>query len=193
MRLHFGSAITLAILLAACGSTSSPAPGGALEPAAPAPAPVVEETPAEEAAPDPFEQFGDTLDKANVMPVEFTEIVAAPEAFRGKEVITNGTVRASCQKRGCWMEVRPDADRAGDSVTVRFKDYGFFMPLDAQGSQVTFQAFVRVTKLSKAQVDEMEAEGGTVVKNADGTATSIELTASGVEMRGRKVTTTKKK
>lgn len=117
---------------------------------------------------------------------EFADVVATPAKYDGKEIVTNGTVRASCQKRGCWMEVRPDADRAGSSVTVRFKDYGFFMPLDSQGARVRFQATVEVTILTKGEVAEMESEGGTVDKLPDGSARAILLVASGVEMRGRK-------
>lgn len=116
-------------------------------------------------------------------------IVANADAFDGREVVTNGTVRANCTKRGCWMEVRPDAARDGAGLTVRFKDYGFFVPLDSRGARVKMQAKVAVTVLTKGQVLELEAEGGTVTgKRPDGSAKVTELTASGVEMRGRKKT-----
>ena len=177
--------IVASALLVACG-TSDPTPRANTQPVAPPveSEPVAEEEPAP--APDPFEQFGDPL-STKIATVDFAEIVAAPETFDGKEIITNGTVRASCQKRGCWMEVRPDAERAGASATVRFKDYGFFMPYDSQGARVRFQATVEVAILTKGEVLEMEAEGGTVGnKRPDGSASAILLVASGVEMRGRK-------
>ena len=35
-----------------------------------------------------------------------------------------GLVLSSCPKKGCWMEVKVELD----TILVRFKDYGFFVP-----------------------------------------------------------------
>ena len=35
-----------------------------------------------------------------------------------------GLVLSSCSKKGCWMEVKVELD----TILVRFKDYGFFVP-----------------------------------------------------------------
>ncbi|MBX3185365.1 MAG: DUF4920 domain-containing protein [Labilithrix sp.] len=163
---------------------SSPAPAPAQQAPGQEP-PATEEPPAEEPA-EPYELFGDPLD-TTLPKAGFAEIVADPAKFNRKEVLTSGTVRANCTKRGCWMEVRPDAERDGAGLTIRFKDYGFFVPLDSRGARVTMQAKVAVTVLTKGQVLELEAEGGTVTnKRPDGSAEVTELTAAGVEMRGRK-------
>jgi len=177
--------VALSTVLVACTTTVVPAPAPApAETPAAAPAAPVEEPAVEEPA-EPFEQFGEVL-STKVKSVEFADILAAPDTFDGQEVITHGTVRANCQKRGCWMEVRPDAVRDGSSATVRFLDYGFFMPLDSRGARVKFQGTIEVAVLTKGQVDEMEAEGGTVVdKRPDGSAKALLIIASGVEMRGR--------
>ena len=53
-----------------------------------------------------------------------------------------------CSKKGCWMKLP-----LNDSIQtmVRFKDYGFFMPLDSQGKEVIVEgkAFVKTTPVSE--------------------------------------------
>ncbi len=52
-----------------------------------------------------------------------------------------------CQKKGCWMNL----DLGNDETTfVKFKDYGFFMPLNAAGSEVIVngKAFVELTTIA---------------------------------------------
>lgn len=51
-----------------------------------------------------------------------------------------------CSKKGCWMKL-PVGEN--DEVMVRFKDYGFFMPLDSKGNQVIVEgkAFVKETSV----------------------------------------------
>lgn len=43
-----------------------------------------------------------------------------------------GTIKEVCSTKGCWMRL----DLGEDEVMVRFKDYGFFMPLNATGEVV---------------------------------------------------------
>jgi len=55
-----------------------------------------------------------------------------------------------CSKKGCWMKL----DLADGKLTmVRFKDYGFFMPLDANGRDVIVngKAFVQKTSVKELQ------------------------------------------
>lgn len=46
------------------------------------------------------------------------------------EFVVEGTIEECCQKKGCWMKV--DMGN-GESMRVSFKDYEFFVPLDAGG------------------------------------------------------------
>jgi hypothetical protein len=45
-------------------------------------------------------------------------------------------ISSVCQKKGCWMHVDLGNDK---SMMVRFKDYGFFVPKDAEGDEVLMQ------------------------------------------------------
>ena len=46
---------------------------------------------------------------------------------------TKGKISEVCSKKGCWMKLDMGE---GNIVRVTFKDYGFFMPLDASGEVV---------------------------------------------------------
>ena len=74
---------------------------------------------------DGWHAYGDaqTVDPVSV---EVTDL----EAWRGDEVMLEGWVGEVCAKKGCWMRMQDDL---GDSVLVRFKDYGFFVPRNARG------------------------------------------------------------
>ena len=54
-----------------------------------------------------------------------------------------------CSKKGCWMKL--PVGRGDATIMVRFKDYGFFMPLDAKGKEVIVEgkAFVKETSVDK--------------------------------------------
>ncbi len=119
--------------------------------------------------------------------VNFDTLVANPDSAAGRIVETRGVVRASCQARGCWMEVRSSLDASSQSMTVRFKDYSFFVPLDSRSADVRFQGQVQITRLTSSEVAHYESEGYTFSnKEADGSVTILEFTAIGVEMWRRK-------
>jgi len=59
-------------------------------------------------------------------------------------------IKEVCKKKGCWMKL--DLGN-GEESYVNFKDYGFFMPMNADGKEVIVngKAFVKV-----ATVDELQ-------------------------------------
>lgn len=58
-----------------------------------------------------------------------------------------GTIKEVCSKKGCWMTLDIGDDK---EVMVRFKDYGFFMPLNAEGEVVVNgKAFVKETSVEE--------------------------------------------
>ena len=132
-----------------------------------------------------IELFGAPLAE-NIEFVLFEDLIADPFTYADRTIQTEGTVRQNCQKRGCWMEIRSLTDPTSEGVTVRFLDYGFFVPLDSRGSSARIEGITEVQTLSADQVEELIAEGydpGIVAE--DGTATLINFTASGVLMWDR--------
>ncbi len=71
--------------------------------------------------------------------------LATSEKFDAK---VKGKIDAVCQAKGCWMNLVNDE---GNEVFVKFKDYGFFMPLDCAGKEVVLEgyAFKEVTSVDE--------------------------------------------
>ncbi|MEM9687808.1 MAG: DUF4920 domain-containing protein [Bacteroidota bacterium] len=61
-----------------------------------------------------------------------------------------GEINEVCQKKGCWMTIDLDKEQ---TVMVRFKDYGFFVPMNAGAHEtiVEGKAFVRETSVEELQ------------------------------------------
>lgn len=69
----------------------------------------------------------------------------------GDTLVTKVTAKINevCSTKGCWMRLDLENDK---EVMVRFKDYGFFMPLNATG-EVIVNGKAFVTEIS---VDELK-------------------------------------
>lgn len=58
-----------------------------------------------------------------------------------------GKIKEVCSVKGCWMTLDLDGEH---QVMVKFKDYGFFMPLNAEGEVViNGKAFVTETSVDE--------------------------------------------
>ena len=62
-----------------------------------------------------------------------------------------------CQKKGCWMNVDLGD---GKQMMVRFKDYGFFVPLDAGGRTVVMEGVAFREVLSVDMLRHYAEDGG---------------------------------
>lgn len=97
-----------------------------------------------EAAPENFKSFGDSIAAEGAITKE--ELFAKFENLKEGDTVEvkfRSEIKEVCQKKGCWMNM----DLSNDKNTfVRFKDYGFFMPLNAAGSEaiVNGKAFISV-------------------------------------------------
>jgi hypothetical protein len=59
--------------------------------------------------------------------VNLAEIYASPDQYKDKEIRVEGSIKEVCQHKGCWLKLTDGTKE----LTVRFKDYGFFIPKDA--------------------------------------------------------------
>lgn len=75
--------------------------------------------------------FGDSISTEGA--IDANELA---EKLKGKDSIViklTGKIEEVCQKKGCWMNMDIGNQQ---SMRVRFKDYGFFVPKDAAGKTV---------------------------------------------------------
>lgn len=114
--------------------------------------------------------------------VSLAKIMEKPAEFTGKMVVVEGVIVRSCKMEGCWMELAPTAD--AKSVRVKFKDHGFFIPLQSAGFKAKAEGVFSIKTLSKAEVDHLVNDDGAKFDkiNEDGTVTEIAFEASGVEL-----------
>jgi hypothetical protein len=87
-------------------------------------------------------------------PGDMQEQVAAGGAFTGK---ITGKVTEVCQEKGCWMKI----DKGnGETLMVKFKDYGFFMPKNIVGQTVVLEGEAKVKEVSVKQQKHYAEDAG---------------------------------
>ena len=103
--------------------------------------------------------YGDKINFENIS--EFSEIKSN---VSNNSIKIEGEILSSCPKKGCWMEVKFDTD----TVFVKFKDYGFFVPKTGiEGKQILmsgkiFRDTITVERLrhyaedAKKSIEEIE-------------------------------------
>jgi hypothetical protein len=183
---------------AACESSASPPPAAPVPastpaPAAPAVAPVAAAepsvatapgtaSPAGAAAPGGTQAFGGAFEPGPEVPL--ATLLANPAAYGDKAVITQGKVQRACSRKGCWMEIGDDTTGENASACrVTFKDYGFFVPTDSAGARARIQGRLDTHVISAARVAHLEEEGARFEnKQADGSATEVQLIATAVQL-----------
>ncbi|MBU6340984.1 MAG: DUF4920 domain-containing protein [Bacteroidetes bacterium] len=73
--------------------------------------------------------------------ITYEELTLKMQGVDSLPAQVSGTVKAVCQKKGCWMtltaEGKPD-------MRVTFKDYAFFMPKDLSGHQVIVDGYAYI-------------------------------------------------
>ena len=96
-----------------------------------------------------YATFGDKINDENVLSSK--EMLAKFNTMSVGDTINVkfvSTIKEVCSKKGCWMKLPLNAET---ETMVRFKDYGFFMPLDANGEEVIVEgkAFVKETSVEE--------------------------------------------
>jgi uncharacterized protein DUF4920 len=128
---------------------------------------------------------GETITRGAAIPKDAEAISVAavlenPDAYTEQPVVVEGVIAASCARKGCWMQLAAGDEAPGMRVT--FKDYGFFIPLDAKGMHARAEGVAVAKTLSKAEADHLEEEGAKLTRKPDGTAIEVSFVANGVEL-----------
>ena len=96
-----------------------------------------------------FVSFGDKISNEEVvtskeMLLKFEDMIVGDTI----NVKFASEIKEVCAAKGCWMKLPLSEEK---EAMVRFKDYGFFMPLDSQGKEVVLEgkAFVQTTSVAE--------------------------------------------
>jgi hypothetical protein len=110
--------------------------------------------------------FGKPL--TGLAPTTLAAVLEKPEA--GKTVALEGTIKAVCQDKGCWLTF----EQGDKSVHVTFEGYSFFVPKDSAGQKVRLEGKIMMKQRTKAEIEHLEGEG------AKGASAPVSIEATGV-------------
>ena len=92
-----------------------------------------------------YERYGAAMDAQLVLSIN--DLATSFSTMKMTDTLftkVQGTIKEVCAKKGCWMTLDLGNDK---DLMVRFKDYGFFMPLDAKGD-VIINGFATISETS---------------------------------------------
>ena len=98
--------------------------------------------------------YGAGATEQGAVPVSQIESQMKDAKFTGK---ASGKVVSVCQEKGCWMKVEK---AGGETMMVKFKDYGFFMPKDIVGKEVVLDGDASVKETSVKQLKHYASDAG---------------------------------
>lgn len=129
------------------------------------------------ASTDTYEVFGAPMDDTRE-PVTLRELVNNDEQFLGREVLLTTRVAKVCQKKGCFF-IAQDGDAL---ARVTFKDYGFFIPTDSAGKEVTLAGTFTRQELSEAKARHYSTDLGEKPASPPTTSFEYQIVASSIRV-----------
>ncbi|MET2983934.1 DUF4920 domain-containing protein [Aureibaculum conchae] len=105
-----------------------------------------------------YASFGDKITDENV--ISKKEMAKKFESLKSGDTIAvkfASNINEVCKAKGCWMKL--DLGDEKESM-VRFKDYGFFVPLDADNKEVIVNGKAFVTETSVKELQHYAKDAG---------------------------------
>ena len=102
-----------------------------------------------------FDTYGQSFDIAGInnYKVEKESLLNNPQ----DDTKLEGQILSTCPMKGCWMKMSVEQD----TILVRFKDYGFFVPKSgAEGKSAIINGKLSVDTLSVAQLRHYAEDAG---------------------------------
>jgi hypothetical protein len=115
--------------------------------------PAVDDTQLEEVA---YMNYGGTMNSNEIISaLQMGEKYQSMQTGDTIDVTIKGSIADVCTGKGCWVKVPV----GNDTTFVKFKDYGFFLPMNGQGKEVILQgkAFKSVTPVDELKHYAMDA------------------------------------
>lgn len=102
-----------------------------------------------------FDTYGQSFDIAGInnYKVEKESLLNNPQ----DDTKLEGQILSTCPMKGCWMKMSVEQD----TILVRFKDYGFFVPKSgSEGKSAIINGKLSVDTLSVAQLRHYAEDAG---------------------------------
>ncbi len=105
-----------------------------------------------------YQVFGEKFDEKGAL--NAAQMLAQYKTMKPGDTVSvkfTSKINAGCKKKGCWM--RLDLGENQESF-VRFKDYGFFIPLNADGKEVIVNGKAFVTEITVEELKHFAKDEG---------------------------------
>lgn len=105
-----------------------------------------------------YASFGDKF--------ELNKVITKEQMFKKYKTLKKGDsvavkfvtkINSVCKKKGCWMKL--DLGN-GETAFVKFKDYSFFVPLNADGSDVVVNGYAFIDVVTVDELKHYAKDGG---------------------------------
>ena len=101
-----------------------------------------------------YERYGELFETSEIINYELERDNFLNSSSKVK---IEGEIISSCPMKGCWMKISVEKD----TVLVRFKDYGFFVPKNGiEGKSTIINGKLSVDTLSIAQLQHYAEDAG---------------------------------
>ena len=101
-----------------------------------------------------YERYGELFETSEIINYELERDNFLNSSSKVK---IEGEILSSCPMKGCWMKISVEKD----TVLVRFKDYGFFVPKNGiEGKSTIINGELSVDTLSIAQLQHYAEDAG---------------------------------
>lgn len=102
-----------------------------------------------------YEYFGDSITPDGAIPA--SELIAKVGSAQSMNLKVEGKIESCCQKKGCWTEVYVNDS---ETVHVTFKDYGFFVPMDAGGKTIIMEGVAKYDTTNVEMLRHLAEDAG---------------------------------
>ena len=92
--------------------------------------------------------------------VPFAEVVKQLDTADSVNVVMKAKVSEVCQAKGCWMNLIDPLASSDESLFVKFKDYGFFVPKDIAGREVLVEGMAFKEETSVKELRHYAEDAG---------------------------------
>ena len=101
--------------------------------------------------------YGSRIDSENA--ISMTQLIQRMEAegLPALEAKVEGKVIDCCQTKGCWMNIEAGD---GNTMRVKFKDYGFFVPKSSAGRTAVMKGVATMETTSVAELKHFAEDAG---------------------------------
>lgn len=112
-------------------------------------------------------------------PVALAAALENADATAGKTIKVSAKLDKVCKKKGCWFTLAGEG--IDQTVRVRMKDYGFFVPRNAEGAAAIAEGVLEKKVVPQAEAQHYADESG-VEKKVEGDQTEYHFIATAVHL-----------